>query len=413
MHYQEAISYLFGLERFGWQLGLERMQAMLAELGNPHRYFRSIHVAGTNGKGSVCAMLASILSASGYKTGLYTSPHLIKAEERIRINGAEIAEADVIALIAELQPLFDRHRCTFFEAVTALAFVYFQRQRIDWAVVEVGLGGRLDATNVLQPELCMITHIDYDHTDHLGTTLAQIAGEKAGIIKAGVPCVVGKLPAAAIQVINQKGEVVFARKECRVRDLKMTAEGSFFVLATAERNLGIRLPLPGPHQVLNSCVAIQGCRVLGLSESAMVQGLQRVSWPGRFQLLHDRPLIILDVAHNSSGFNRLKWMIDHFYPEKKVHLVIGVLKDKDYHRMMQILPKRLHAIYAVTPAGSRALPAAELAIPAKPIYFQEFSGVAEGLGVAFKRALPEELICIAGSHYLAAEAFQVIKTLTK
>ncbi len=413
MIYNEAMAYLFGLERFGWQLGLERMLALMADLGNPHRALRTVHVAGTNGKGSVCAMIASALSCSGARTGLYTSPHLLKAEERIRIDGAEIAEAEFVALINDLQPLFDKHQCTFFEAMTAIAFVHFQRCRVDMAVIEVGLGGRLDATNVLQPLLTVITQIDFDHTDHLGRTLEEIAAEKAGIIKPDTPCVAGPLPHAAAKVIYSKGGIIPARRNGRVSSLMITPNGSYFTLTVSGKTLDLTLPLAGPHQVANACVAAQACLSLQMEPAAVIRGLREVQWPGRFQRLCDAPLTILDVGHNLSGIRRVRWMIDHFYPEKQVNLVLGVLKDKDYSAMVRWLPKRLQRVFTVSPASSRALPAGELAALISAAPAQSYGSVAEAVTAAWGRTGPDGMICILGSHYLAAEALTVTKRLTK
>jgi len=413
MIYNEAMTYLFGLERFGWQLGLERMQALMADLGNPHRSLRAVHVAGTNGKGSVCAMIASALSCSGARTGLYTSPHLLKAEERIRIDGAEIAEPAFVALIDELRPLFDKHQCTFFEALTAMAFVHFQRQRVDAAVIEVGLGGRLDATNILQPLLTVITQIDFDHTDHLGRTLEEIAAEKAGIIKPGTPCVAGPLPPAASRVIYAKGGIIPARRNCRVSSLMMTPIGSYFTLTASGKTLDLTLPLAGPHQVANACVAAQACLSLQMDPTAVIRGLREVQWPGRFQRLCDSPLTILDVGHNLSGFRRFRWMIDHFYPEKRVNLVLGVLKDKDYTAMVRWLPKRLQRVFAVSPASSRALPADQLAALISAAPAQSCGSVAEAVAGARSQTGANEMICILGSHFLAAEALSATKRVTK
>ncbi|OPZ73425.1 MAG: Folylpolyglutamate synthase [bacterium ADurb.Bin478] len=409
----EAMAYLFGLEHFGWQLGLERMQALMADLGNPHHSLRTVHVAGTNGKGSVCAMIASALSCSGARTGLYTSPHLLKAEERIRIDGAEIAEAEFVALINELRPFFDKHQCTFFEALTAMAFLHFQRRRVDAAVIEVGLGGRLDATNVLQPLLTVITQIDFDHTDHLGRTLEEIAAEKAGIIKPGTPCVAGALPLAAARVIYSKGGIIPARRTCRVSSLMMTPNGSFFTLTASGKTLDLTLPLAGPHQVANACVAAQACLSLQMDPAAVIRGLREVQWPGRFERVCDAPLTIIDVGHNLSGIRRVRWMIDHFYPEKQVNLVMGVLKDKDYSAMVRWLPKRLRRVFAVSPASSRALPADQLAALISCAPAQSCGSAAEAVAAAWGQTGPDDMICILGSHYLAAEALAAIKRLTK
>ncbi len=412
MEYRQAIAYLFGLEKFGWQLGLDRMLRLLAELGNPQQRFRSIHVAGTNGKGSVCAMLESMLRSSGMKTGLYTSPHLIKAEERIRLCGVDIPEQTLAQLVVELEPLFDRLQCTFFEAVTALAFLYFSREQVDIAVVETGLGGRLDATNVLHPEMTIITHIDFDHTDHLGCNLTEIAAEKAGILKPNTPCLIGKMAEEASRIIIARGPVSRARKTCRVYSLAMTDRGSWFEMKMNGQVMPIFLPLAGPHQVLNSCVAVQAAHMFSLDDKAIIQGLQETSWPGRFQRLTQKPAMIADVAHNVSGFRQLRWMLDHFFPAKEITLILGVLLDKDYEQMMQQLPRRLARVLTVTPASDRALAAEKLAQTIGRIKAEPCDSLAKALHCAGQGCGGNELICIAGSHYVVGEALQQIKYLT-
>jgi dihydrofolate synthase/folylpolyglutamate synthase len=415
MNYSEAVQYLFGLERFGWQLGLARMHAMAAELGDPQNRFRTIHVAGTNGKGSVCAMIESILRKAGLRTGLYTSPHLLDAAERIRIDGAEIKQDDFISLIIELQPLFDRHQCTFFEALTLIAFLFFYRQKVDVAVIEVGLGGRLDATNIITPLLSAITHIHYDHTEHLGRTLYEIATEKAGICKAGVSCIIGHMPQEAASVILGHKPSQKARDAVRIRHLCMTAHHSRFVMhLSPEKPLDVVLPLIGPHQVLNSCVAAAVAQASGLANAQhIIDGLAAVRWPGRFQVLHEQPLVIADVAHNVSGFRQLSWMWDHLLADKDLVMVLGILRDKDYRRMVAALPRRCHTVFAATPGCNRGLPGDELAHVIVNQRVETASSITAALEQSLSAAAASDAICVAGSHYVVAEAIPAIKTLTK
>jgi dihydrofolate synthase / folylpolyglutamate synthase len=415
MNYSEAIHYLFGLERFGWQLGLARMQDMAAELGNPQNRFRTIHVAGTNGKGSVCAMIDAILRHAGLRTGLYTSPHLLKAEERIRIDGADMGQDDFISLVSELQPLFDRHQCTFFEALTLMAFEYFHRQNVGVAVIEVGLGGRLDASNIITPLLSAVTHIHYDHTEHLGRTFHDIATEKAGICKTNVPCIIGQMPQEAATVFLDHTPCQKARDTVRVRHLHMTAQHSRFVMEmSAARPLDIVLPLIGPHQVLNSCVAAAVAYQSGLVSAQHIQdGLAAVRWPGRFQMLHEQPLVIADVAHNVSGFRQLSWMWNHLLPDQDLIMVLGILRDKDYRNMVAALPRRCHTVITATPVSNRGLPGEELAQVVMKTRVEAAASVTLALERSVSAASGSDAICVAGSHLVVAEAMTAIKALTK
>ncbi len=415
MNYSDAVHYLFGLERFGWQLGLQRMFAMAAELGDPQNRIRTIHVAGTNGKGSVCAMIESILRQAGLCTGLYTSPHLLRAEERIRVNGADLSADEFTALTAELQPLFDRHQCTFFEAMTLMAFVHFDRLQVDVAVIEVGLGGRLDATNIITPLVSAITHIHYDHTGHLGKTLAGIATEKAGIQKPGVACIVGRMPQEAAAVCMQHKHSRPVREAVRIRRLHMTAQRSQFVMEiSGQAPVDVTLPLLGPHQVRNSCVAAAVVQQSGLVSLKDIQaGLAAVHWPGRFQVLQQQPLIIADVAHNVSGFRQLSWMWDHLMPERDLVMVLGILKDKDYRNMVACLPRRCHTVITATPESNRGLAAGELAQHVRHSRVESASSVAAALQRAATLIGPQTAICVAGSHLVVAEAVSAIKVLTK
>jgi dihydrofolate synthase / folylpolyglutamate synthase len=415
MNYSDAVRYLFGLERFGWQLGLGRMQAMAAELGDPQNRFRTLHVAGTNGKGSVCAMIESILHQAGLRTGLYTSPHLHKAEERIRVNGRDISADDFTSLTTELQPMFDRHQCTFFEALTLMAFLYFHQQKVDVAVIEVGLGGRLDATNIITPLVSTITHIHYDHTEHLGRTLHEIAAEKAGICKEGVPCIIGQMPHEAAVVCTNHKLCRKARQAVRIHNLHMTAQLSRFDMQISDTNpLAISLPLIGPHQVLNSCVAAAVALQSGLIEEEHIgTGLATVRWPGRFQMLQEQPLVIADVAHNASGFRQLNWMWDHLLPDQDLVMVLGILKDKDYRNMVASLPRRCHTVFTATPGSSRGLSSEELARHVVKKRVESASSVTAALERSLSGASSTDAICVAGSHLVVAEAMTAIKTLTK
>lgn len=428
MNYHEAESFLLQRELFGWKLGLERMNTFLAELGQPHEQFAAVHVAGTNGKGSVTAMLASILRESGLVCGMYTSPHLQTLRERIRVEGSWIGEAEIVRLVERWRPLIESLQCTFFETMTGLAFRHFADAGVEAAVIEVGLGGRLDATNVITPFLSIITNISFDHMEHLGDSLAAIAAEKAGIIKPGVPCVTGVLPPEAERVILSRavelGCPIFkASQEVKVQDLRLLAEGSRFTAATAGATYEeLFIPLPGPHQVGNAEIAV--CAAEHLVHQGMIpappplqRGLAKTHWPGRFEPLCPSPLVLIDVAHNPGGFARQKWMWHHFYPGRPKALVLGLVKDKDLDGVIRELPADAAMIFAVPAPTQRGLPVEALIQalrlaqrPATPCPSVR-AGVEAALAWAAEDS--QRVVCITGSHYVVGAALDGIKGLTK
>ncbi|MBN2356236.1 bifunctional folylpolyglutamate synthase/dihydrofolate synthase [candidate division KSB1 bacterium] len=419
-----AKQFLYELESIGWKLDLLRMTAFLDHLGNPQQRFRSAHIAGTNGKGSVAAMLEAILRATGRKTGMYTSPHLIDLRERIRTNGAMIGADDLIELVEKFHGIITEIGCTFFEAMTGLAFYHFAETGIDFAVVEVGLGGRLDATNLLQPSITAITNIGYDHMNYLGSDLPQIAREKGGIIKPGIPVVLGRMPYEAEQVLLEMAErssspVFSTRHSVSIENLQMQANESDFTLLTDNgRYADLRLSLAGPHQVGNACTVVllaEKLDALGvrIDKKDIFTGLQSVEWLGRFSILKHQPLIICDVAHNADGMRMLQWMLDHFYPDRSVHLVMGVVKDKDIAAMMQRLPLKLAKVFAVPLQTQRGLPATALAAVIPRNKVEIYSSLTSGLRQAIEETGTGQLICVTGSHYIVGEALEQINNLTK
>jgi len=425
MTFREAEDFLLGRELFGWKLGLERMHRFLAELGNPHEQFASIHVAGTNGKGSVTAMTDAILRRAGLKVGRYTSPHLVSLRERMRIDGMAIPEERVCDLVARYRDVIVALECTFFETMTGLAFRYFADQHADIAVVEVGLGGRLDATNVIKPLVSVITNLSFDHTDHLGNTMKAIAGEKAGIIKPGIPCIMGVLPEEGRVVVADRcaeldSPLFEARKYVYIDQLKFTDEGTFFGARTPLYNYPeLFLPLPGPHQAANARIAVVVAELLvssGVCQHPLPvkEGFADVTWPGRFSKVKTRPIIILDVAHNAGGMQKLGWMLRRFYGDRRIFLVIGLMKDKAIEDILQRLPRNLQRIFAVPAPTHRTLPAPDLAtaMTKHGLQPQICTTVAEGIAAARAAAGNEDVICITGSHYVVGEALSGIKHLT-
>lgn len=412
---QELIAYLFGLHRFGMRLGLERIEALLDRLGEPHRRFASVHVAGTNGKGSTAAALASILTKAGLRTGLYTSPHLVRPEERIAVDGVPIASEEFVELVARVRPLVDELGATFFEAITAMAFVYFAERKVEVAVVEAGLGGRLDATNVLHPLLSLITSIDLDHVEHLGATVREIATEKAGIIKPGVPCLTSAANAEALQVLrritkSRKAPFQTVAEVFRVTDVELGQEATSFSLVNERVAFrGLRSPLVGEHQVSNCALAVSAACLLShhdarITPTAIRAGLENTRWPGRLQKIAERPTMLVDVAHNPAAVRCLTSAMKLF-AYRRLLVVMGVMRDKDYRAMVTALAPLASVAIAVAPATPRALPAQELAAAfrAHGVHVHEADSPRTGIALARRLASAEDLVLCTGSHYTVGE----------
>ncbi|HSB79336.1 MAG TPA: folylpolyglutamate synthase/dihydrofolate synthase family protein, partial [Candidatus Methylomirabilis sp.] len=424
MTYAEATEFLFGLRRFGWRPGLATVRHLLELLGNPHRTIPSLHVAGTNGKGSTAAMLSAILRAAGYRTGLYTSPHLLDFTERIRVNGSPISPAEVTELTASLREVCAAHfdpqpvpnppagslpYPTFFELTTAMAFLHFASQPVEAAVIEVGLGGRLDATNVITPQVAVVTNISLEHQEYLGRTVREIAGEKAGIIKPGVP-VVTATSGEALSVIRrvadeQRAALVSVREEYTWTIRESGLDGQVFdVEGPVRRYEAMQLSLAGRHQTENAVTAIAASEALArqgfrLDETTIRRGLVEMRWPGRLQFVGQRPRILLDGAHNPAGAEALAaFLTEHRDDLHRLILVFGVLRDKDWEAMLRLLgPLADQTILTHPPTDRGAEPrdlvtadhhCRKLAIATEP---------GEGLALALSVAGPEDTILVTGS----------------
>jgi dihydrofolate synthase/folylpolyglutamate synthase len=426
LQYQQAIDFLNSRIPVGWKLGLDSMNRMLDELGNPHHNIKFVHIAGTNGKGSVASMLASIFYQAGYKTGLYTSPHLVDVRERLQINGAKIDEQTFSRLIEQVKPTIEKYNATYFELLTTLAFLYFAAQKTNIVVLETGLGGRLDATNVVNPDLSIITSIDFDHTDHLGKTLIEIAGEKAGIIKTNRPCLTGGLPDEArfvIQRIAQERQAPFYNAE-ELYQFKIANEKpgqtDFSVINKKGETNNFSLALSGRFQVANACIAISACDILNslnwhIEHTHIKLGLKHVSWPGRFQILQQHPTIILDVAHNPASMRQLVHVLTQFYSDKKIYFCLGMLKDKDSGEMAKAVAEIAHTVQPVEVKSDRALAAQELqsVLQHFDVHVLPPKSLSMGLNYLFSILDEESVLCITGSHYVVGEALERIKGLTK
>lgn len=409
---ETAIDYL---TRFDWResrLGLERMEVLLGQLGNPQQKVPMVHIAGTNGKSSTSAMLAAVLAAAGYKTGLYTSPYVNRFNERMQINGCPIddeALAEVTARVAAVADTMENHP-TEFELVTAVAFEWFYGQHCDVVVLEVGLGGRLDATNIIQkPELAVITTIDLDHTEILGDTLEKIAAEKAGIIKPGCDVVLYPQTPEVRAVFTAACSAANARLvDVELDGLAITSQtldGQCFNYAGMEN---LTLPLLGLYQVNNAATVVTAARCLAargwnIPEKALQAGLAGVYWPARFELLGRRPAFVLDGGHNPQGAQKVVEALHHYFPGKRVIFIVGVMADKDYREMFrQIAPLAEHVL-CVAPAVPRALPADKLAEEFTQLSVTAVACADEAHAVekALLMAGDAGVVCAFGTFYMA------------
>lgn len=422
-HYRRLIESLCGLHSFGIRLGLENIRELARRLGNPQHAFPSVHIAGTNGKGSVAAMVEGALRLSGLRTGLFTSPHLVSFTERIQINRTPVAETAVLDLYDEMRPHIDAMSAdarfqtpTFFETTAALAFLAFRRAGVGWAVLETGLGGRLDATNLVTPRLCLVTRIDRDHTEYLGESLEAIAAEKAGIFKAGVPAIALRQRPEVEDVLRRAagdaGAPLSFADPAAIEPLGATLEGQAFRLGAATW----RLRLLGEHQLANAALAlaaIDALRAQGvpIPETAARDALATVSWPGRFQILSSNPLAVLDGAHNPAGAAALASCFRQFTGGRPANLIFSALTDKAVHEMIGILAP-LAAWVAVVPVpSSRSIRPAEfvhafrLANPAAEVAtFPDFSSAWSALPPGDRPAL------VTGSLFLIGEAIAKLGT---
>jgi dihydrofolate synthase/folylpolyglutamate synthase len=417
-------AYLYDLQRFGIKAGLENIRALLAELGTPA--WPCVHVAGTNGKGSTASMIAAVLTAAGYRVGLYTSPHLVRFNERIRVNGKMIADADIARLTRALRPVIDRRRATFFEATTAIAFQAFAEAQIDIAVIETGLGGRLDATNVVTPLVAVITNVEIDHAAYLGSTHRRIALEKAGIIKPGVPCVTAARRTDVLDVLGRRARQMRSPLENVRRSSAITvhrSELTGMTLDVRSRTWDLRrleIPLGGFHQEQNVALALAALGRLRerfpVSERDVRSGFRRIAElsgiRGRMEIVGRHPLLIADVAHNPAAVAELAGALGRLLGRKAV-TVFGVMRDKELLPMLDGLRNVTRLLVAVAPHIPRALPSGILAAAYRETGGRSVAApsVAGGLALALEEARPGEPILITGSHYVVGEAFEELDFL--
>jgi dihydrofolate synthase / folylpolyglutamate synthase len=411
--YPNSVEYLYSLgnEVKSIKFGLEGITALLASLGNPQHAFRSVHVAGTNGKGSTCAMIESGLRNAGIRTGLYTSPHLVEPTERIRVDGREVTRAefvrafDIVHAAAESLIREGRieHHTTYFETVTAMAFVLFRESGIEMAVLETGLGGRLDATNVVSPELCVITPIDFDHETFLGGSIESIAAEKAGILKPGAPAVFAAMRPDAAKILNARARElgIHAVDTARhaVEIVNIDARGTEFTLD----GMHIGCPLPGRHQVENAATAAVALMQLRTPDEAIQRGIALTRWPGRLEFVSRQPDIILDGAHNPAGARALSRYIHDFHSGKELWIVYGAMRDKSVQEITEILFPLASKVILTAPSQPRAVRPEAL----REAVDHDNVEVAPEVTAAIERSLAapaDATVIVTGSLYLVGEA---------
>lgn len=450
MTYQETLDYLFNslpmyhrIGKAAYKADITNTVQLMEHLGNPERRFHSIHVAGTNGKGSVSHMLCSVLMQAGYKVGLYTSPHLVDFRERIRVGGQMIPQACVTDFVERHRAFMQTLQLSFFEMTVGLAFDYFARQQVDVAVVEVGMGGRLDSTNVIRPDLCVITNIGYDHTQFLGSTLAQIAGEKAGIIKHGVPVVIGEShpetrPVFEAKAAEMEAPIYFADDRYSIVPARRRAGGG---LGSYDPNLhfGVQVtagaapfgleradlvsPLGGSYQLHNIATLFQALELLpavGYSTSgeAIREGIARVvsdtGLHGRWEVVDRLPLTICETAHNADGVRAMLQKLSEM-PYERLHLIYGCVNDKDYRKILRMMPRERTTYYYTQPSVPRGLPVAQLAEAAREEQMggEAFATVGEAIRAARHAAdRHNDLVLVTGSIFLVADAVEYYKQRT-
>ncbi len=417
MDFDEASKWLYDFQKFGMRLGLERIQHLMNKLGNPHRDIKIVHVAGTNGKGSVCRLIGSILQQGGYAVGVYLSPHLQRFSERMTINNEEISEDDIASLVSTIKPIVDEmikegNTPTFFEIVTAMAFQYFHDKNVDFAVIEVGLGGRYDATNIVNPLITVITNISLEHEQVLGKKIKDIAGEKAGIIKKDVP-VITAATGSALAVIEMKAadnnaslEIVDSKRWKRIHGGMTEQE---FLIEGSLTEHHVNTQLLGQYQGENIALAtatIEQLQMNGmyLTDEAIIKGIAKTVNPGRMELVGFEPTILLDGAHNVAGIKSLKNTLEEDFVYERLILILGILSDKNVQEMMDIITPLAYTVIVTKSHNNRACNPSKLKemIGKKEVVVKdEISGA---LRHAKKVAKKQDLICITGSLFTVGEA---------
>ncbi len=419
--YNKILKSMYSLRRFGIKLGLSTIRRILKSLGNPQDNFSCIHVAGTNGKGSVASALTSILNASGYKTGLYTSPHLVRFNERITVRNRPVSNDHVVEAYKAVNRVhYGDREPTFFEFATAMAFYEFGRQKVDWAVIETGMGGRLDATNIIKPDLSIITNISVEHGEYLGNTISQIAGEKGGIIKRHTPVVTGIKQKSAVSVVKEIAKTKSA-PFFRLGDdfrVKRNKSGTFSYFGIENNWRNLQTGLLGNYQVDNAALVVAACELLNknktnISLKNIKDGLTNNSWPGRLEVICKNPFILLDGAHNLIAARNLAKYLSNNLSNRNITLVIGILDDKPYKAMLKALLPICKRAIITSPKIDRALAPEKLSAFAKS-FISDITIIPDAdraVKYAIKTAQADDAVCIAGSLYLVGDAKQALKKM--
>lgn len=407
--YDQALQFLYGLERFGILLGLDNIQSILNKIDNPQRKFKSIHVAGSNGKGSTASFITNMLTLAGYKTALYTSPHLNDFRERIRIGGELVSKESLVEAFERIKEFYDPERTTFFEFTTAMAFDCIAKAKPDVAIIEVGLGGRLDATNTINPLVSIITDISLEHEDYLGKGLAAVAGEKAGIIKKNTPVITGATRKIPFSVISAKTKELQAPLKLFGRDFKgkRTGPSSFDYSSPSLSINNLNLGMPGAHQMKNASVAIAAIEELAnrgfnIPDELIREAVLKTRFPGRFELLRRNPDVIIDGAHTPEGMRLLKSSIKRNYPSRKPLLLFGALKDKNYVKLAGIIAPVAKMVMCVAPRSDRSVDSGELSelFSELGVSSSFATSIEEGFTRLMEMADADDLIVAAGSLYM-------------
>ena len=430
MNYQETLLYLDSLGKFGIKLGMERIEGLLRELGNPEQKIKTVHVTGTNGKGSVSSMIANILRAANLKVGKFTSPHLVKYNERIVTGGADISDESFAALLTIVKRAADSivvkgvcEQPTQFEILTAAAFLHFALENVDYAVIEVGMGGLWDSTNVITPVVSVITNVSLDHTDRCGATVERIAMQKAGIIKENVPVVTAAEgddalgPIKAVAMFKQAKLYIYGRAFWGTEVESSMDEQTFTLHAGEYYSSDYTIKLPGEHQIANTSVAVVAAKLISkqderINELALHLGVSNTVWPGRLERISQGPDVILDGAHNPAGAAALRKALDKYYADQKRIFVFGMMGDKDMTNVIKTLIRPLDMVYAVrADSGDRAAAAEELAGLIGPQALAVDS-VAAAYEAAVNEAGEDGVVCVCGSLYLGG-SFKEMLAQTK
>ncbi|MBT3388672.1 MAG: bifunctional folylpolyglutamate synthase/dihydrofolate synthase [Desulfobacula sp.] len=428
--YEECLQTIYKLGRFGIKLELDTIFGILERLGTPHKHFRKVHIAGTNGKGSTAAYIAAILKQAGFKTGLFTSPHLVRFNERIVVDGKEISNDGVVEAYEAVNAAdIGERKATYFEIATAMAFYHFAREKVDWAVIETGMGGRFDATNVIVPQVSVITNLSLEHTEYLGNTIKALAREKSGIIKENTPVVTAvSQPSARLVLENlareKSADLFFLKKAFSIDNKIDKKQGKENYTYRGLYNLfhDLVTPLPGKHQKENIGLALAACELIYeqlkeidssycLTEDTVREGLALAKWPGRLEIVQQNPLLILDGAHNLNAAKVLGEYLASILKGRKLTLVLGILDDKPFEKMLQKLVPLAHRVILSRAKIDRSIDPFILKKAAQQLTHNPVSiieSVKDAVTHALKTSDSEDIICIAGSLYVVGEAKEIL-----